>query len=127
MTVRRGLAGRLVVAARDALSTVDAAAARKVLAADLALLASLDAQVTEADAELARLLPASPYATLTSVPGWGVVRAAVYGAARGDPGRHPARPSSTAPPGCPRCSTSPPASAATAPSAGRAASNSAGP
>ena len=89
LKVRRGLAERLVAAARDALPTADAAVARQVLAADLALLASLDAQVTGADAELARLLPASPYATLTSVPGWGVVRAAAYGAARGEPGRHP--------------------------------------
>ena len=89
LAVRRGLAERLVTAARDALPTVDATAARQVLAADMALLASLDAQVTDAEAELARLLPASPYATLTSVPGWGVVRAAAYGAARGDPGRWP--------------------------------------
>jgi transposase len=89
LVVRRGLAERLVAAARDALPTADAAVARQVLAADLALLASLDAQVADADAELARLLPASPYATLTSVPGWGVIRAAAYGAARGDPGRWP--------------------------------------
>jgi transposase len=63
--------------------------ARRVLAADLALLASLDAQVAAADAELGRLLPGSPFATLTSVPGWGVVRAAAYGAALGEPGRWP--------------------------------------
>ena len=35
-------------------------------------------------------VPVSPAARpLTSVPGWGVVRAAAYGAARGDPGRWP--------------------------------------
>jgi transposase len=49
----------------------------------------LDAQIAAADAELARLLPVSPFAPLTTVPGWGVVRAARYGAALGDPGRWP--------------------------------------
>ena len=34
--------------------------ARQVLAADLALLADLDAQIDAAEAELARLLPAEP-------------------------------------------------------------------
>ena len=63
--------------------------ARQVLAADLALLADLDAQIAAAEAELARLLPVSPFRTLTSVPGWGVVRAGNYGAALGDPGRWP--------------------------------------
>lgn len=89
LVVRRGLAERLVAAARDTLPTPDAAVARRILAADLALLASLDAQVTGADAELAALLPATPFAVMTSVPGWGVVRAAAYGAARGEPGRWP--------------------------------------
>jgi transposase len=89
LVVRRDLAERLVTAARDALPTADAVVARQVLAADMALLAGLDARVADAEAELARLLPASPYATLTSVPGWGVVRAGAYGAARGDPGRWP--------------------------------------
>jgi transposase len=89
LTVRQEMAGRLVQAARDALLTPDAAAARRVLAADLGLLASLDAQVAGAETELARLIPASPFAPLTTVPGWGIVRAAAYGAARGDPGRWP--------------------------------------
>ena len=39
------------------------------------LLADLDAQVAAAEATLAGLLPSSPFAPLTSVPGWGVVRA----------------------------------------------------
>jgi transposase len=78
-----------VAAARDALPTRDAAVARQVLAADLALLADLDTQVAAAEAELARLLPASPFRTLTSVPGWGTVRAGNYGAALGDPVRWP--------------------------------------
>jgi transposase len=89
LRVRQDIAGRLVAAARDALVTAEAGAARQVLAADLALLAALDAQITAAEAELARLLPASPFASLTSVPGWGVVRAGNYGAALGDPGRWP--------------------------------------
>jgi transposase len=89
LTVRQEMAGRLVQAARDTLPAPDAAPARQVLAADLALLASLDGQIVSAETELARLIPASSYAALTSVPGWGIVRAAAYGAARGDPGRWP--------------------------------------
>ncbi|MCF6744090.1 IS110 family transposase [Blastococcus sp. KM273128] len=89
LRLRRPLAERLVTAARDALPTADAAAARAVLAADLTLLGNLDAQIGAAEAELARLLPASPFATLTSVPGWGLVRAGNYGAALGDPARWP--------------------------------------
>jgi hypothetical protein len=105
LQLRRPLAERLVTAARDALPTADAAVARQVLAADLALLADLDAQIAAAETELACLLPVSPFATLTTVPGWGTVRAGNYAAALGDPA----------------CSTSPPAAAATAPSAARAA------
>lgn len=89
LRVHRPLAERLVTAARDALPTADAAVARQVLAADLALLADLDTQIAVAEAELSRLLPASPFRPLTSVPGWGVVRAANYGAALGDPARWP--------------------------------------
>jgi transposase len=89
LRVRRPLAERLVQAARDALPTAQAGVARQVLAADLQLLDDLEAQVRHAEAELARLLPASSYRTLTSVPGWGVVRAANYGAALGDPTRWP--------------------------------------
>ena len=83
------VADRLVAAARDALPTRDATAAREVLAEDLALLSILDAQVRAADEHLARLLPGSPFAPLTSAPGWGVVRATGYGAAVGDPARWP--------------------------------------
>jgi transposase len=89
LQLRRPLAQRLVTAAREALSTRDAAVARQVLAADLRLLAELDRHVLAAEAELARLLPASPFRTLTSVPGWGCVRAGNYGAALGDPLRWP--------------------------------------
>lgn len=89
LRVSRPVAERLVQSARDALPTADAAVARHVLAADLALLADLDGQIAAAEAELARLLPDSPFRTLTSVPGWGVVRAGAFGAALGDPGRWP--------------------------------------
>jgi transposase len=89
LQLRRPLAERLVAAARDALPTRDAAVARQVLAADLDLLAELDGHVRAAEAHLARLLPLTPFRTLTSVPGWGVVRAASYGAAVGEPARWP--------------------------------------
>jgi transposase len=82
-------AERLVAAARDALPSPEAAVARQVLAADLALLGNLDAQVVAAEDQLAALLPLTPFAPLTTVPGWGVVRAGNYGAAVGDPHRWP--------------------------------------
>ena len=87
--LRRRLAERLVIAAKDALPTRDAVVARRVLAADVKLLADLDAQIDYVEGELAALLPRSPFATLTSVPGWGVVRVSNYAAALGDPSRWP--------------------------------------
>jgi transposase len=63
--------------------------ARRVLAQDLALLADLDTQVAEAETQMAGLLPRTPFATLTTAPGWGIVRAGNYGAAIGDPARWP--------------------------------------
>ena len=89
LQLRRPLAERLVAAARDALPTRDAVIARQILAADLALLADLDGQIQSAEAALGSLLPRSPYATLTSVPGCGVVRVTNYAAAPGDPKRWP--------------------------------------
>ncbi len=89
VAVRRPVAERVVSAARDALPTRDAVVARRVLAADLGLLADLDTQIESAGCELAALVPLSPYATLTSVPGWGVVRVSNYAAALGDPDRWP--------------------------------------
>jgi transposase len=47
----------------------------------------LDAQILAAEAKMDRLLPEAPFAPLTTVPGWGTIRAANYGAAVGDPGR----------------------------------------
>lgn len=87
--VRRAVAERIVGAARDALPTPDAVVARQVLAADLALLADLDTQIAAAETAMAALLPGSPFAPLTSVPGWAVIRAGNYGAAVGDPHRWP--------------------------------------
>ncbi|SOJ55814.1 hypothetical protein MSIMFB_03293 [Mycobacterium simulans] len=87
--LRRPVAERLVTAAQDALPTRDAAVARRVLATDVGLLADLDTQISAAEAELVRLVPLSRFATLTSVPGWGVVRVSNYAAALGDPGRWP--------------------------------------
>ncbi|MCV7054214.1 IS110 family transposase [Mycolicibacterium gilvum] len=89
LQLRRPVAERLVAVARDALPTRDAVIARRILAADMALLADLDAQIDAAETELGSLLPRSPYATLTSVPGWGVVRVSNYAAALGDPQRWP--------------------------------------
>lgn len=89
LRVRRPVAERLVGVARNALPTADAAVARRVLAADLALLADLDKQVAAAEEAMAALVPKSPFATLTTVPGWGIVRAGNYGAALGDPNRWP--------------------------------------
>lgn len=89
LRVRRPVAGRLVAAASDALPTRDAAAAREMLVEDLALLKVLDEQIAAVEDQLADLVPTSPFATLTSVPGWGVVRASAYGAAVGDPARWP--------------------------------------
>ncbi len=87
--LRRPVAQRLVGAAKDTLPTRDAVVARRVLAADMALLVDLDTQIQDAEAELAALLPLSPFDTLTSVPGWGVVRVSNYAAALGDPDRWP--------------------------------------
>ena len=89
LRVRRSTADRLVAAARTALPVPEAVVARQVLADDLALLACLDAQIAAAEAQVAKLLPDTPFAPLISVPGWGTVRAGNYGAAVGDPGRWP--------------------------------------
>jgi len=83
------VAERFVHAARAAVPLEGADTARRLLAADLALLETLESQVAAAEAELARLLPATPFQVLTTTPGWGLVRASRYGAALGDPARWP--------------------------------------
>ncbi len=83
------LAERIVEAARQALPVPGAEVARRLLAADLALLDDIEAQLETADAEIEQLLPATPFAVLRTVPGWGPSRVAAYGAAVGDPERWP--------------------------------------
>jgi transposase len=87
--VQTSVADRCVAAARDALPGPEAAVARQLLAADLALLGGLEAQIATAEEQLAALLPLTPFASLTTVPGWGTIRAGNYGAAVGDPARWP--------------------------------------
>ena len=87
LQIRKAMADKLAAAAKDALPTPDAAVARAVLAVDLALLTDPDAQIEAATAELARLVPLSPFKTLLTVKGWGAVRAGNYGGALGDPAR----------------------------------------
>jgi transposase len=89
LRVRRSMTDRLVAAARAALPAPEAKVARQVLAEDLVLLSCLDAQIAAAEVKLAQLLPDTPFAPLTTVPGWGTVRAANYGAAVGDLDRWP--------------------------------------
>ena len=89
LQVRKPVAERLLMAARNALPCPDAEVARRVLATDLVLLTQLDDQIAQAESAMAGLLPASRFATLTTVPGWGVVRAGNYAAAVGDPDRWP--------------------------------------
>ena len=66
LQVRRRVADRLVAAARDALPTPDAAVARQVLAADLALLAALNEQMQAAETRMGELVSASLFAPLLS-------------------------------------------------------------
>jgi transposase len=89
LTVQRPVAGRLLAAAREALPTPDAAVARRIVATDLQVLAMLDEQVAQAEEHLGVLLPLTPFAVLTTVPGWATVRASAYGAAVGSPDRWP--------------------------------------
>jgi transposase len=89
LQVKVSMAERLVAAARDALPTAEAGVARQVLAADLRLLHELEREIAATEQELAILLPDSRFQTLTTVPGWGVVRAANYAGALGDPERWP--------------------------------------
>ena len=87
--VARKVAQRFVAAAKAAVPLQGAATARRMLAADLALLDTLEGHVADTETELARILPSTPFAILTTTPGWGLVRAVRYGAALGDPSRWP--------------------------------------
>jgi transposase len=61
----------------------------RVLAADLSLLRTVEAEIVAAEAALVEVLPETPAAVLLSLPGVAVVRASNYGAGIGDPGRFP--------------------------------------
>lgn len=89
LVVQRHVAARLVAASREALPTRDAAAARELVAHDLQLLHLLDQQANQAEDRLRALLPCTPFAVLTTVPGWATVRSSAYGAAVGDLARWP--------------------------------------
>lgn len=92
LQVRRRVAARLLVAARKALPIPDSVAARQIVVNDLQMLTVLDRQAAQAEDHLSLLLPQTPFAVLTSVPGWATIRASAYGAAIGDPGRWPRPP-----------------------------------
>ena len=81
---------------------------------------TLDAQIVAAEAKIAQLLPDTPFAPLTTVPGWGMSGPPITAPRWATPvgGREPA--SSTAPPVCDRHNTSRPGSVVTAASAARA-------
>lgn len=83
------LAERIVEAARQALPVPGAEVSRRLLSNDLCLLADVEDQIALADAEIAALLPLTPFGVLTSAPGWGPARVGHYGAAVGDPQRWP--------------------------------------
>jgi transposase len=89
VNVNRKVAGRFVAAARAALPLDGAETARQMVAADLALLERLEDDADAAEAQVARLLPATPFQVLLSTPGWSTVRVGRYGAALGDPGKWP--------------------------------------
>jgi transposase len=83
------LAQRCVAAAHAAPPTDEAVVARQVIVDDLALLELLETQIADTETRLTTLLADTPFQVLTSVPGWGVNRAARYAAAVGDLARWP--------------------------------------
>lgn len=87
--ISRPKAAQILTAARNALRLDDAehGAASAVLAADIALLATVRAEVQRAEETLGGILDQTPAGVLSSLPGIGVVRASNYGAALGDPHR----------------------------------------
>ena len=87
----RPKAAQVVQAAKEALRlpAPERATLGAVLAADVALLGTIEAELARAEAALAELLPKTPAQVLTSLPGVGVVRASAYGAGIGDPWRFP--------------------------------------
>lgn len=93
VVLRRAKASQITEAARCAFALPEAIASAHagILRSDVALLAYLDREIASAEEALAQVLPRTPAAVLTTMPGVGVVRASNYGAALGDPARftHP--------------------------------------
>jgi len=87
--VSRSKAHQVVQAARVALVLPPelAEAHARVLAADVALLGSLDEAIERVEGELEEILPHTPAGILTTIPRVAVVRASNYGGALGDPTR----------------------------------------
>ena len=91
-TARRGVrlsrrkAEQVHAAAADALRlpSHERACRAAVLAADLHLLDTLNAQIAQTERALQTVLPDTPAAVLTTLPGVGVIRASNYSAALGD-------------------------------------------
>ena len=85
----RPKAAQVVTAAKNALRLDNAEhqAASAVLAADVVLLETVEAEVERAEGLLGEILGQTPAGVLASLPGIGVVRASNYGAALGDPHR----------------------------------------
>jgi len=82
-------AQRVVDAAKVALRLPagERAALSRVLAVDVALLVSIEAEIVAAEKALEEVLADTPAGVLTSLPGVAVVRASNYGAGIGDPSR----------------------------------------
>jgi transposase len=91
IALSRPKAAQVVEAARVALRLPEAerAALGRVLAADVALLGALEAEIAAAETALGEVLAQTPAGILTSLPGVAVVRASNYGAGIGDPARFP--------------------------------------
>jgi transposase len=87
----RPKAAQLLDAARDALRLPKAERAilGAVLSTDVKLLATLETELARAETALADILPQTPAAILTTLPGVAVIRASTYGAGIGDPWRFP--------------------------------------
>ena len=91
VVLRRAKASQLIDAATVALRlpSAERVPVAALLAADVALLDAVDAEIGRAEQALAEVLEATPAGVLTSLPGVGVVRASAYGAGIGDPARFP--------------------------------------
>jgi transposase len=89
VVVDRKVAERFVAAAKATLPLDGAVIARRMVTSDLALLETLEADAANAENQLVRLLPATPFEILLTTPGWSTVRVGRYAAALGEPSRWP--------------------------------------